>query len=396
MTAQTRYDILIIGGGQAGIPLAHALAKAGKTVALAERKDLGGSCVNFGCTPTKAVIASARAAFQARRGAVFGLRIPTVEIDFPAVLDRARSIVMESRASLRRGLEGTENPKLLRGHARLTGREADAFRIRVGKEDVLADRVVLNTGTRALRPPIAGLEKVPYIHAGNWLDHHEVPRHLVFVGAGYVALEMSQFYRRMGSLVTVIDKADADPEAGRRGRRLPAPAPPRVRGDPVSPGHPRQAGRADARRRPPGNRIAGGPGQDPRLQYFSLRGPAAQHRRPRSRDDRRQDIQGGLRPDRRAPGHERPRSLRGRRHPRRPDVHAHVLGRLPRPGVAARGRRVAHDPARRPVCRVHGPGAGAGRDDASGKRRSPASSSRSDVSRCATTARPGSFRRRKD
>jgi pyruvate/2-oxoglutarate dehydrogenase complex dihydrolipoamide dehydrogenase (E3) component len=202
-----RYDVLIIGGGQAGIPLAHALAKAGKRVALAERQDLGGSCVNFGCTPTKAVIASARAAFQARRGAVFGLRISTVEVDFPAVLDRARSIVMETRASLRRGLEGKENPKLLRGHARLTGREADAFRIRVGKADILAARVVLNTGTRALRPPIAGLEKVPYVHAGNWLNHHEVPRHLVFIGAGYVALEMSQFYRRMGSLVTVIDKA---------------------------------------------------------------------------------------------------------------------------------------------------------------------------------------------
>ncbi len=202
-----RYDVLIIGGGQAGIPLAHALAKAGKKVGLAERKDLGGSCVNFGCTPTKAVIASARAAFQARRGAVFGLRIPTVEIDFPAVLDRARSLVMETRASLRRGLEDKENPRLLRGHARLTGRKAGAFRIRVGKEDVVAARVVLNTGTRALRPPIAGLEKVPYIHAGNWLDHHEVPRHLVFVGAGYIALEMSQFYRRMGSLVTVIDKA---------------------------------------------------------------------------------------------------------------------------------------------------------------------------------------------
>ena len=202
-----RYDVLIIGGGQAGIPLAHALAKTGKKVGLAERQDLGGSCVNFGCTPTKAVIASARAVFQARRGAVFGLRIPTVEIDFPAVLDRARSIVMETRASQRRGLEGKENPKLLRGHARLTGREADAFRIRVGKGDILAARVVLNTGTRALRPPIAGLEKVPYIHAGNWLDQHEVPRHLVFIGAGYVALEMSQFYRRMGSLVTVIDKA---------------------------------------------------------------------------------------------------------------------------------------------------------------------------------------------
>jgi pyruvate/2-oxoglutarate dehydrogenase complex dihydrolipoamide dehydrogenase (E3) component len=202
-----RYDILIIGGGQAGIPLAHALAGAGKRVALAERKDLGGSCVNFGCTPTKAAIASARAAFQARRGAVFGLRIPTVEVDFPAVLDRARSIVMESRASLRRGFEKAESPRLLRGQARLVGREADAFRVRVGKEDVLAARVVLNTGARSLRPPIAGLEKVPYIHAGNWLDHHEVPRHLLFVGGGFIALEMSQFYRRMGSKVTVIDSA---------------------------------------------------------------------------------------------------------------------------------------------------------------------------------------------
>src|SRR5262250_697704 len=99
----TRYDVLIIGGGQAGIPLARALAKAGKRVALAERKDLGGSCINFGCTPTKAVIASARAAFQARRASVFGLRVPTVEVDFPSVLDRARSIVLQSRGSLERG-----------------------------------------------------------------------------------------------------------------------------------------------------------------------------------------------------------------------------------------------------------------------------------------------------
>src|SRR5262245_43916751 len=103
---QNRFDVLIIGGGQAGIPLAHALAEAGRNVALAERKDLGGSCVNFGCIPTKAVIASARAAFQARRGAVYGLRIPTVEVDFSAVLDRARSILMQTRSSIERGFAG--------------------------------------------------------------------------------------------------------------------------------------------------------------------------------------------------------------------------------------------------------------------------------------------------
>ena len=202
-----RFDVLIIGGGQAGIPLAHALAKAGQQVALAERRHLGGSCVNFGCTPTKAAIASARAAFQARRGAVFGLRIPTVEVDFPAVLDRARSIVMDFRAGLRRGFEKTDNPALLRGHARILSRGDGGFSVRVGDDDVFAKRLVLNTGTRALEPPIRGLRDVRLIHAGNWLDQREVPRHLVFIGGGYIALEMSQFYLRMGSRVTVIDQA---------------------------------------------------------------------------------------------------------------------------------------------------------------------------------------------
>jgi pyruvate/2-oxoglutarate dehydrogenase complex dihydrolipoamide dehydrogenase (E3) component len=201
------FDVLIIGGGQAGIPLAHALARSGRRVALAERKDLGGSCINFGCTPTKAVIASARAAFQARRGAVFGLRIPTVEVDFPAVLDRARSLVQQSRANLRRGFEGAKAPALLSGHARLQGRAKDAFRVRIGSQEVLAERIVLDTGSRASRPPIEGLEKLDYLHAGNWLDEHRLPRHMVFIGAGYIALEMSQFYLRMGCRVTVVEKS---------------------------------------------------------------------------------------------------------------------------------------------------------------------------------------------
>ncbi|HKA36484.1 MAG TPA: FAD-dependent oxidoreductase [Thermoanaerobaculia bacterium] len=201
-----RFDVLVIGGGQAGIPLAHALARAGKNVALAERRHLGGSCVNFGCTPTKAAIASASAAFQARRGAVFGLRIPTVEVDFPAVLDRARSIVVDFRAGLRRGFEKAENPALLRGHARILKKAEGGFAVRVGEEEVAAATLVLNTGTRALEPPIRGLRDGPLIHAGNWLDHHELPRHLLFIGGGYIALEMGQFYLRMGSRVTIIDQ----------------------------------------------------------------------------------------------------------------------------------------------------------------------------------------------
>jgi pyruvate/2-oxoglutarate dehydrogenase complex dihydrolipoamide dehydrogenase (E3) component len=208
VTEEQTFDFLIVGGGQAGIPLAQDLAKAGRRVALAERKNLGGSCVNFGCTPTKAVIASARAAFQARRGAVFGLRVPTVEVDFPAVLDRARSILMQSRAGLRRGFETSDNPRLISGHARFTGRRGEVFRLRVGDERVSARQVVLDTGTRTLLPKVDGLDRVDYIDAGNWLDRPELPEHVIFVGGGYIALEMGQFYRRMGSRVTVIDPAE--------------------------------------------------------------------------------------------------------------------------------------------------------------------------------------------
>src|SRR5438093_3118317 len=114
-----QYDVVIIGGGQAGVPLAFALASAGKRTALVERKHLGGSCVNFGCTPTKAAIASARVAHLARRGVDYGIKIPTVEVDFAAVIERARKIAMTSRSALDRRMEGSENPKLFRGHARL-------------------------------------------------------------------------------------------------------------------------------------------------------------------------------------------------------------------------------------------------------------------------------------
>jgi pyruvate/2-oxoglutarate dehydrogenase complex dihydrolipoamide dehydrogenase (E3) component len=200
----TDYDVLIIGGGQAGIPLAYKLAAEGRTVALAERKDLGGSCVNFGCSPTKAAIASAKVAFQARRASEYGVEIPEVRVDFPAVLRRARGVAETKRAGLDRGLEGSENPRLIRGHARLEGREAGGFRVSVGDRSILVGELVLNTGTRTLVPPIEGIEDVEYIDAGNWLDREGLPDRLAVVGGSYIGLEMAQFYRRMGSDVTVV------------------------------------------------------------------------------------------------------------------------------------------------------------------------------------------------
>ncbi len=197
------FDVLIIGGGQAGVPLAHALAKAGKRVALAERKNLGGSCVNFGCTPTKAAIASARVAHLARRGADFGLTIPRVEVNFPAVIERARGVALNSRNGLDHRFEGSENPKLLRGHATLAGRAGEGFRVRLGDRDVETAQLVLNTGTRSSIPVIEGLDGIDFLDAGNWLERPELPEHLVVIGGGYIGVEMGQFYRRMGSTTTL-------------------------------------------------------------------------------------------------------------------------------------------------------------------------------------------------
>ena len=197
------YDVLIIGAGQAGVPLAREFAKQGRTVAVAERKHLGGSCVNFGCTPTKTVIASARVAHLARRAADFGVIVPNIGIDYPKVLARARAIVEASKRSLARGLDEC-GADVMHGHYRFIGQKGGVFCLCAGREQVSARQVVINTGTRTSVPPIDGLHRVDYLHAGNWLDQDSLPEHVVFAGAGFIALEMAQFYRRMGSRVTVV------------------------------------------------------------------------------------------------------------------------------------------------------------------------------------------------
>jgi pyruvate/2-oxoglutarate dehydrogenase complex dihydrolipoamide dehydrogenase (E3) component len=206
--SETVFDVVIVGAGQASVPLAAALVEAGKRVALAERRHLGGSCVNFGCTPTKAVIASAKLAHQARRAAEYGVHVGRVEVDFPGVLGRAKRVLLESRESLQSSVDELEGVELFTEHARLEGREGDLFKVRVGEALIRAQGVVLNTGTRTLVPPIEGIDGVEAICAENWLEQTTLPEHLVIVGGSYIGLEMSQFYRRMGSAVTVVESGD--------------------------------------------------------------------------------------------------------------------------------------------------------------------------------------------
>lgn len=204
---KNQYDAIVIGGGQAGIPLAHSLADAKWKVALIERAHVGGSCVNFGCIPSKAVIASARVAHLARRANDFGLIVPKVEVNFLAILKRARDLALDARQSLEKDLEKKRDPKLIRGHARILGKDKNGlFEIEVEDLILTAKQIILNTGTRSLIPTIEGLDKVKFIDAGNWLAHEELPTHLAILGGGYIGLEMAQFYRRMGSKVTVIEE----------------------------------------------------------------------------------------------------------------------------------------------------------------------------------------------
>ena len=125
----------------------------------------------------RARVRATRAA-EARGAAEFGLRIPAVEVDFAAVLRRARAIAAESRAGLERGFAGGDNPTLLRGHARFVGRDGAGFSLRVGDAEVVAAQVVLDTGTRTRLPALPGLDTVPFLHAGNWLDREDRPEHV--------------------------------------------------------------------------------------------------------------------------------------------------------------------------------------------------------------------------
>lgn len=187
------------------MPLAHALAKAGRRVLLAERKHLGGSCVNFGCTPTKAALASAQRAQDARRAAEFGVHVGEVSVDFTAVMERARRVARASREGLEASFEPGGNPALALGHARLDGRGEHGVRVRVEGDVFEAPTIVVNTGTRSVVPDVDGLRDGPFLHAGNWLDLDERPEHVVLLGGGYIGVEMSQFYRRVGARVTLVD-----------------------------------------------------------------------------------------------------------------------------------------------------------------------------------------------
>ena len=197
-----RFDAIIVGAGQAGPSLAVRLAQAGRKVALVERKVLGGTCVNFGCTPTKALVASAYAAHLARRAADYGVHTGSVSVDFAAVKSRMKAIVERSRSGLDKWLSSTPNCIVLYGSARFTGPK----QLQVGDAVLEAEQIFLNVGARASIPAMPGVDTVPFLTNSTILELEELPQHLIVVGAGAIGLEFAQIFRRLGSEVTIIEK----------------------------------------------------------------------------------------------------------------------------------------------------------------------------------------------
>jgi pyruvate/2-oxoglutarate dehydrogenase complex dihydrolipoamide dehydrogenase (E3) component len=208
------YDAIIIGSGQAGVPLAVRLAQAGRRVLIIEKGPFGGTCVNTGCTPTKALVASARAAHVVRRAGRLGIAVERVSVDFAAVMARKDAIVRRWREGVERRLASQpERLHVLRGHARFVAErtlEVDGARHR-------APLIVINTGARPLVPELPGLDAAACLTNESALGLQELPRRLLVLGGGYIGCELAQMFRRFGSEVIIIsrgehllDREDAD------------------------------------------------------------------------------------------------------------------------------------------------------------------------------------------
>ena len=203
--AAKHYDAIVIGSGQGGNPLAGALAGAGHKTALIERKHIGGTCVNEGCTPTKTMVASARVAYLARRASEYGVEIGQPRVLMQIVRQRKRDIVEQFRSASQKHIESTENLELVWGEASFVDQKTIEVKLRDGGARVLsAEQVFINTGTHATVPRIEGLDDVEFLDNASIMELDCVPPHLLILGGGYVAVEFAQMFRRFGSQVSII------------------------------------------------------------------------------------------------------------------------------------------------------------------------------------------------
>ena len=208
MTNPQQFDAIVIGSGQGGTPLSMALAGAGMRTALVERKHIGGTCINEGCTPTKTMVASGRVAYLTRRAPDYGVHTGPVSVDMAKVRKRKRDIVDSFRNGSQSRIEKTANLELIFGDASFSGSKTVSVRLPDGGYRTLSARYIfINAGTRASRPKLDGLDDVPFLDNASIMELDAVPDHLLILGGGYIGLEFGQLFRRLGSRVTIVQSA---------------------------------------------------------------------------------------------------------------------------------------------------------------------------------------------
>src|SRR3977135_2006827 len=203
------YDAIIIGSGQAGTPLSITLAKAGWKTALIERSYIGGTCINYGCTPTKTMFNSARVAYLARRAAGYGVHHGDVTVNMREVRERKQRVVEEFRESGLKGIEKTKNLDLITGNASFIASHSIEVKMKNGgKRTFSAEKFFINTGGRPAKPQLEGIDEVPTLDSTSIMELDELPEHLLVLGGGYIGLEFGQMFRRFGSEVTIVQRTD--------------------------------------------------------------------------------------------------------------------------------------------------------------------------------------------
>lgn len=202
-----KFDAIVIGSGQGGVPLAKKLAKAGWQTAIVEKRWIGGTCINDGCTPTKSMIACGAAAHVIANSQEWGITVSDFKVDLEKIVQRKNKVVESFRGGATKGMEKTEGLSIIYGEAVFTGEKTLKVALKDGgEEDITAPHIFINTGTLPKIPPVPGLDTVKYLTNTSIMELTKLPSHLVIMGSGYIGLEFGQLFRRLGSQVTIIDK----------------------------------------------------------------------------------------------------------------------------------------------------------------------------------------------
>jgi len=200
------YDAIIIGSGQAGTPLAKKLAKAGKKTAIIEKRVVGGTCINDGCTPTKTWVASAKAAYMARHSDKLGVHVKDFTIDMPLIKKRKDGIVSQFRDGSQKGLEDTEGVDLIFGEASFTGEKTLSIKLKAGgTQEITAELIFINVGAKTAVPDIEGLKNVDYLTSTSILELDTIPENMLIIGGSYIGMEFGQMFRRFSSKITMLE-----------------------------------------------------------------------------------------------------------------------------------------------------------------------------------------------